>query len=183
MRYTKSWDEFGHDLKKLVNMMGDYRPDIIVPMLVGGSVPGGILSEMLGVRYVRPIDVTRKDDKREIIFPVNGEIASDLHGLNLLLLDDDAPTGLGIEHCANLYQEKGAIVKKAAVYVNSKSHHLVDFYGEKRDPLPNMPWKPARSGDRIITQPTPVPETLHIIQVRDLKHLLRQEYGFHAVRT
>jgi hypoxanthine phosphoribosyltransferase len=152
MQITKSWQEFEVAIDKLVEMMGDYKPDVIIPSMNGGLVPAGILAEKLSqkdslpFRDVRPISIERIGDKRIIRYDVQGDIS----GLNVLLLDDDLPTGKGFQHAKQEFQRRGAKVKIAAVYVNSISEKLADFYGEKLDPLPNLPWKPTRSGDRIV---------------------------------
>ena len=146
MQVNKTWQEFEADIDSLVEMMGDYRPDVIVPSMCGGLVPAGILAEKLKVRDVRPISIERVGEERRIVYDVQGDIS----GLNVLLLEDDMPTGSGFVHAKNVYEQRGANVKVAAVYVNSVSEGIANFYGQKLDPLPNLPWKPARSGDRKI---------------------------------
>lgn len=152
MQLNKTWQDFESDIEKLVDMMGDYQPDAIIPSMCGGLVPAGILVEKLGKRYgspfrdVRPISILRRGDERLIAYDVQG----DLSGLHVLLLEDDLPSGKGFEFVRGVYQSRGALVKIAAVYVNSVSVSLADFYGQKLDPLPNLPWKPARAGDRLI---------------------------------
>lgn len=144
----KSWEEFVRDIDHLIEMMGNYRPDVIVPSMCGGLVPAGILAEKLGIKDVRPISIERKGDERTIVYNVQG----DLKGLKVLLLEDDLPSGKGFVVVKDQYQRQGAEVRIAAVYVNSESKNITDFFGEKRDPLPNLPWKPARRGDRIVNQ-------------------------------
>ncbi|MEK6857092.1 MAG: hypothetical protein AABX39_00725 [Nanoarchaeota archaeon] len=59
------------------------------------------------------------------------------------------PSGKGFLFVKEKYKKRGADVKIAAVYVNSESKKIADFYGEFLDPLHNLPWKPARSGNRL----------------------------------
>ncbi len=153
MQENKTWQEFETDIDKLVEMMGDYRPDVIVPSMNGGLVPAGILAEKLSQKYgvpfrdVRPISIEREGNTRRIAYDVQG----DLSGQNILLLEDDLPSGKGFQHAKQEFEKRGASVKIAAVYVNSVSEPFADFYGEKLDPLPNLPWKPVRAGDRLIS--------------------------------
>ncbi len=146
MAISKSWDEFIGDVDKLVESFGSYRPDVIVPSMCGGLVPAGIVAERLGIKDTRPISIERKGTTRRITYDIQGDIA----GMKILLLEDDLPTGKGFIFAKEYYQSKGALVKIAAVYVNSESEKIADYFGRKHDPLPNLPWKPARAGDRII---------------------------------
>lgn len=145
-RHKKMWGEFEKDVRSMVGIMGDYRPDIIVPSMCGGLVPAGMVSELLGVKDVRPISIERRGDERIIVYDVQGDVA----GKSILLLEDDLPSGKGFLHAKGVYEGRGAEVKIAAVYVNSKSEAVADFYGQVLNPLPDLPWKPARSGDRIV---------------------------------
>lgn len=147
----KSWEDFVKDIDRLIEMMGDYRPDVIVPSMRGGLVPAGILAEKLDIKDIRPISIERKGDERTIAYDVHG----DLRGLKVLLLEDDLPSGKGFIVVKEQYEKQGAEVKIAAVYVTSQSESVADFFGEKRDPLPNLPWKPARAGDRIVDESRP----------------------------
>lgn len=142
----KSWDEFTKDVDFLIKAMGDYRPDVIIPSMRGGLVPAGILAEKLSIKDVRPVSIQRKGESRIIAYDIQG----DIKGLKVLLLEDDMPTGKGFIFAKKEYEERGAEVKIAAIYVNSTSEKVADFFGRKYDPLPNLPWKPARAGDRIV---------------------------------
>jgi len=149
---TKSWLEFEADINNLIETMEEYKPDVIVPSMCGGLVPAGIIAEKLAQKHgspfrdIRPISIERDGDKRRIVYDVHG----DLTGLNVLLLEDDMPSGKGFQYVKGEFQKRGANVKIAAVYVNPTSEQFADFYGRKLDPLPNLPWKPARSGNRLM---------------------------------
>ncbi len=151
MQQNKTWQEFGNDIDKLIEMMKNYKPDVIIPSMCGGLVPAGILVEKLSRKYgspfrdVRPISIKREENSRSIVYDVQGNIS----GLKVLLLEDDMPSGKGFLFVKKEYTKRGADVKIAAVYVNSKSKKIADFYGEFSSQLPNLPWKPARSGNRV----------------------------------
>jgi len=142
----KSWEEFVEDIDKTIEMMKSYKPDIIVPSMNGGLVPAGILAEKLGIKDVRPVSIERIGEKRKMAYDIQG----DVKGKKILLLEDDLPTGKGFIFLRNILEKKGAEVRIAAVYVNYISKKVADFYGEDLDVLPDLPWKPAREGDRII---------------------------------
>ena len=44
-------------------------------------------------------------------------------------------------------------VRIAAVYVTPQAAKATDFYAKVLEPLPNLPWKPSRIGDKIIPFP------------------------------
>jgi len=141
-----SWNEFIEHIDNLIKMMKDYRPDVIVPSMVGGLIPAGILAEKLNIKDVRPISIERVGEERRIVYDVQGNIK----GKNILLLEDDLPTGKGFVYVKKVLEDRGAKVKIAAVHVNNISREIADFYGKYIDPLPNLPWKPSRFGDRIV---------------------------------
>jgi len=143
----KTWEEFEKDIDKLIEMMGSYNPDIIVPSMCGGLVPAGIIAEKLKIKDVRPISIERIGEERKVVYDIQGEV----EGKKILLLEDDLPTGKGFILLKGILEKKGAEVKIAAVYINKKSKGVADFYGELLDPLPNLPWKPSRSGDRKLS--------------------------------
>ncbi len=142
----KTWVEFESDVVKLIKNMRGFKPDVIVPSMRGGLVPGALIAETLGVKDVRPISIERIGEERRIGYDVQGKIK----GLKLLLVEDDLPIGIGAVFAKKFLEQKGAAVKISAVYVNNLSCKVVDFYGELIDPLPDLPWKPSRNGDRIV---------------------------------
>jgi len=142
----KTWKEFEQDIDKLIEKMSSYSPDILVPSMCGGLVPAGIIAEKLKIKDVRPVSIERMGEKRKVVYKIQGSVKN----MNVLLLEDDLPTGKGSIYLKRILEERGAEVKIAAIYVNSKSKEVADFYGEISDPLPDLPWKPTRSGDRIL---------------------------------
>ncbi len=154
MRPYKDELAFSADVMKLIESFGDYHPDVIVPLLRGGSAPQVYVAESLGVMDVRPVSIERLEvgtpsEKRTIAYPPNGDIG-DVDGLDVLLLEDDIPTGKSLLFAKQYLESKGARVKIAAVYVKPDTKHIADFYGEVCDPLPDLYWKPSRAGNRVV---------------------------------
>ena len=141
----KSWDEFYSDILKLVKNFGDYRPDIICPCMTGGLVVGGVVARLLEIKDVRPIDIERKGDERILAYDIQGGI----EGKKVLLLEDDLPTGKGPAVVKKIFEQRGAEVKIAAVYVSPVGEKVSDFYVEVMEHLPDYPWKKQHSGDRL----------------------------------
>lgn len=142
----KSWEEFAADVKHLTDSLGEWRPDIIVPAMRGGLIPAVLISEWIDIKDVRPISIDRIGEVRSIGYDVMGDVS----GKSILLVEDDLPTGKGFMFTKKHLEQKGAVVKTAAVYVNEISRSLVDYFGSFQDPLPDLPWKPSRAGDRIV---------------------------------
>jgi hypoxanthine phosphoribosyltransferase len=144
MNIKKNWQDFELDVYKLADKMGDYKPDVIVPSMAGALVPAGIISEVLKVKDIRPINIERSGKGRRIVYDIKGDIT----GLKILLLEDSMNTGFGLLSAKKIYENRGAKVKIASVYVNEQSEKIADFFGEKLEFLPNFPWKPNREEDR-----------------------------------
>lgn len=145
MRSTKTWEQFHADTLKLVETLGDYRPDVIVPCMLGGLIPGTIVAKALDIKEVRPIDIEREGNERRLAYDLQGSI----EGEKVLILEDDLPTGKGPVAIKKQFEERGAEVKIAAVYVTPLSEKVTDFYAEVIEELPNWPWKKQHSGDRL----------------------------------
>ncbi len=141
----KSWQQVHFDSLALAGKVRAFKPDIISPCMLGGLVPGMIIAKALGIKDVRPIDIEREGNERRLAYDVQGDIA----GKRVLLLEDDLPTGKGPAVVKKLFEERGAEVKIAAVYVNEKSAKIADFYAALLDKLPDYPWKKQHSGDRL----------------------------------
>lgn len=141
---------FREDVNRLISMMGNYKPDIIIPLLRGGQAPCVYVAEHLGVMDVRPMSIERRQEERIVVFPPDGNIG-DVDDLDVLLLEDDVPTGKSLLYAKQFLLKKGARVKIAAVYVLPETKEITDYYGLVLSPLPHMYFKPSRSGDRIVT--------------------------------
>ncbi len=141
----KSWQQVHLDSLTLAKKVSSFKPDIIVPCMLGGLVPGMIVAKALGIKDVRPIDIEKEGAERRIAYDIQG----DIKGKKVLLLEDDLPTGKGPVVAKKIFEERGAEVKIAAVYVNARSVKIADFYAEELDELPDWPWKKQHSGDRL----------------------------------
>jgi len=149
MRPYRDEVQFKIDVQRLITKMEDYRPDIIVPLLRGGQAPCVYIAEQLKIIDVRPISIERINEKRNIVFPPKGNIGK-VNGKKILLLEDDIPTGKSLIYAKKFYESKGADVKIAAVYVLPETKNIANFYGVEMVELPDMYFKPSRSGDRIV---------------------------------
>ncbi len=141
----RTWEQYYSDITKLTERLGVYRPDIIVPSMLGGLIPGAIMAKQLGIKDIRPIDIEREGNVRRLVYDVHGSIA----GKKVLLVEDDLPTGKGPAVVKKIFEERGAEVKIASVYVCSVSKPIVDFYSSVCKNLPDYPWKKFHAGNRL----------------------------------
>jgi len=140
-----AWKDYHRDMLLLAEMLEGWRPDIIAPSMLGGLIPAAIIAKRLGIKDVRPIDIERKGEERRLAYDVQGEMG----GKRVLLLEDDLPTGEGFRVVKGIFQERGANVKIAAIYVTPTSRGIADYFVEVRDRPPDYPWKPFHDGDRV----------------------------------
>jgi hypoxanthine phosphoribosyltransferase len=140
-----SWLQYHADILLLKEQLGNYRPDVIVPCMLGGLIPGAILAKSLGITDVRPIDIARKGAERWLAYDVQGDIA----GKKVLIVEDDLPTGIGPVLIKKQFEQRGAEVKIASIYVTQTSKPLVDFFVRELEQPPDYPWKKGHAGDRL----------------------------------
>ena len=145
MNPGKTLQELYNDILKLEESLQDYRPDVIVPCMLGGLLPGMVLAKLLGIKDVRPIDIEREGEERRLAYDVQGS----LKGKKVLIVEDDLPTGKGPVEIKKQFEQRGAEVKIAAVYVNALSQKVTDFYAAVLEELPDYPWKKQHAGDRL----------------------------------
>ncbi len=145
MNPAKTLQQLYDDILKLKENLQDYRPDVIVPCMLGGLLPGMVLAKLLDIKDVRPIDIEREGEERRLAYDVQGS----LKGKKVLIVEDDLPTGKGPVAIKKQFEQRGAEVKIAAVYVNPLSQKLTDFYAAVLEELPDYPWKKQHAGDRL----------------------------------
>ena len=136
------WAKYHSDILGLIPKMGNYRPDVIAPVMIGGLVPCAILAKALGIYDVRPIDIGRKDDERWLSYDVQGGI----EGKRILILEDDLKTGKGPLLVKKIFEERGAHVKIGAIYVRKDMIEKVDYYSSID--TPKYPYKKLNMGDK-----------------------------------
>jgi hypoxanthine phosphoribosyltransferase len=116
----------------------DGTPDIIVGILRGGMIPAVRLAHALGVREVRALDVTHTvqdgANASKTDHPIVRNLASlgDLSGLDVLLVDDIAGSGLTMRACRSLAAEAGACMIRTAACVLNEAN-WPHAYGDLHD--------------------------------------------------
>ena len=140
-----TWKQYHADILALADKISEYNPDVIVPCMIGGLIPGAIIAKHLGISDVRPIDIERRGSERHLVYDVQGE----LRGKRVVIVEDDLPTGIGPKMVKELFERRGAEVKIAAIYVTPQSQEIVDYYVEMPEQPYDYPWKERHIGDRV----------------------------------
>lgn len=142
-RFPVSWDQFHRDSRALAWRLSSIRNfRALVAVTRGGMVPAAIVARELGIRVVETVGIASYDyDKQSdiaVLKKISAEIAGDLGGEDVLVVDDLVDTG-----------KTGMVVKKmlpkchfAAVYAKPMGKTVVDTYVTEvsQDTWIFLPW-------------------------------------------
>ena len=145
-----TWDKWVKLLYEIIKQIrASYQPDIIVPSMNGGLIPATIIASKLKIKDIRPISVGRRFTKRYLIYPKKGGLGN-LRGKKILIVEDDALTGLSLDYIIKFLLKNGAAeVRSTCVF---KYHGLenIDYYARNVKKFPNYPWKKPHFANRGI---------------------------------
>jgi len=128
-RFPVSWDQFHRDSRALAWKLSSVRPfRALIAITRGGMVPAAIVARELGIRVIETVGVASYDYDTQgdiaVLKKISAEIAGDLQGEDVLIVDDLVDTG-----------KTGQIVKQmlpkahlAAVYAKPMGKTVVDTY-------------------------------------------------------
>jgi hypoxanthine phosphoribosyltransferase len=145
-REELDWSLYGTAVRELAQMVADdgYQPDIILAIARGGLFVAGSLGYALAVKnlYVMNVEYYTGVDERldvPVMLPPYVDFI-DLHGSNVLIVDDVADTG----HTLNLVRNHcdGKVGAVAAAVLYEKSHSVVkcEYIWRRTDRWINFPW-------------------------------------------
>ena len=126
---TLSWKRF-HELgcALAASAATDGAPDVIVGVVRGGMMPAVLIAHQLGVRTVRAFDAMHTVDDSvnapKLTVPAVRDIDSlgDLTGLDVLIVDDVAGSGMTAEVCVEHVGRAGAARVRTAVLVVNEAN-------------------------------------------------------------
>lgn len=124
-----SWQRF-HELGRALaaSAAADGAPDVIVGVVRGGMMPAVLIAHQLGVRTVRAFDATHTVDDSvnapKLTVPAVRDIDSlgDLTGLDVLIVDDVAGSGMTAQVCVEHVGRAGAARVRTAVLVVNEAN-------------------------------------------------------------
>lgn len=144
-----NWKEWDKLVKKVIQKIrkARYKPDILVPFMKGGLLPGGIIAARLKMKDVRPVSIGRRGKERYFIHPKGGKIGK-IKGTKILIIEDDVPTGRSVKFAKRHFLAQGVKEVKVACVFKYKGVKGVDFFAKEVKKFPKYPWKITHLGER-----------------------------------
>lgn len=140
-----SWDHF-HTLVGKIKKQIKTKPNIIVSIGKGGSIPGVILAEMLECNNLNLGLKSYKGQTRGSIHEYQPITCFDnLRDLNILIVDDIADSGETFEYAVKKFKGNGCEkVETASVFYKPCSKFKPDSYAEEVEETTWIvqPWEP-----------------------------------------
>lgn len=129
------WQTFDEEVKILAGKV-TAKPDVIVGIVRGGIVPARLLAKHLGVKEMYAISVKKAGPNRVL----TSEIKESLAGKSALLVEDVLETAGSILIAKEYLENRGAIVRTAALYVQKQTMLMPDHYLGMVVDIPTFPW-------------------------------------------
>lgn len=129
------WQKFETEIHKLTSKISK-KPDIVIPIVRGGLIPGRLLAKYLGIKDMYALTIKKLDSERKITSAIN-EV---LDGKNILLVEDVLETGTSMMAAKDYLIAKGAIVQTAALYFLPETKIKPDYYISEKPTVPTFPW-------------------------------------------
>jgi hypoxanthine phosphoribosyltransferase len=139
-----SWDATVGYCEELAGKIRDFRPEMIVGLSRGGLVPARIMSDLLGVDDVGILGVKfYKAMGKATDFPkITQELAMDIGGKRILVVDDVADTGRSLVVAKDYLQRKGAgEIKIATIHYKPNSIFKPDYFVASTSAWIVYPWE------------------------------------------
>lgn len=136
MRQSLSWDELAAEVGRLAELITT-KPDSIGVVMRGGMVPARILASKLRVPTVYGITLTKNGSERQMVVNVSDNMV----GKTVLVVEDMLETGVSLMAVKAYFEELGATVQTAALYILPTAQIKPDYYLNERQDVPHFPWE------------------------------------------
>ncbi len=131
----------------------NYRPDIIVAVARGGTVPARILTDLLETPALCFIQIEFYSDiqKTQPQPTLKQILTTQITGKKTLLVDDIADTGESLKLAQTYLQQQGAQqIKTATLYQKLQTAFIPDFYEKLTTSWVVFPWDTKETLRKII---------------------------------
>jgi len=138
-------NDLHRDSVVLAQKLKQYNPDILVPCMIGGLIPGAIIAKELDIKDVRPISIDRIGDRRPISY--NIQDPDDIKNKIVVIVEDDLRSGIGPQEAKQYFIGLGAKeVIIASIYIRSITQGC-DVYVVINEDV-KYTWKIQKGGDK-----------------------------------
>ena len=145
-REILAWPDYGVGVRELARQIADdgFEPDIILGIARGGLIPTGSLGYALSIKncYMMNVEYYTDVDERldvPVILPPYLELV-DLHGSNVLVVDDVADTGHTLAKVYEFVTHSVNETRAAVLYEKPASVIKCDYVWRRTDRWINFPW-------------------------------------------
>ncbi len=145
-REILTWERFGDATRALAEQVADsgFRPDIVLAVARGGLTVAGALAYALSVKNCFAMNVefyTGVDERLDVpvVLPPTLDLV-DIAGLNVLVADDVADTGLTLELVRGVIAAHVGDARAAVLYQKSRSVIDAEYVWRHTDRWINFPW-------------------------------------------
>ena len=143
--YIPKWEEIEEGILTITERMlsDDFVPDVIVAILTGGVIPAKLMSDVLGIKSMRYIDVKlyKGVNSRENKPIVRAVYVDSLENKKVLVIDDVSDTGETLDFVGNVIAMfNPSLVRTATIFVKPWSRKYPDYYYKVVDKWIIFPW-------------------------------------------
>lgn len=143
--FIPKWEEIEDGVLNIVEKMinDSFMPDVIVAVLTGGVIPAKLISDALGIRNIRYIDIkfyrgVEVKGRKPVIKAV---YVDNVEGKNVLIIDDVADSGETLDAVSNIItMYNPSLIRSATIYVKPWSRKYPDYYYKLLDKWIIFPW-------------------------------------------
>lgn len=143
--FTPKWEEIEEGILYIVEKMinENFIPDTLVAVLTGGVIPAKLVSDALGIKNIKYIDVKfyKGIESRERKPVIKAVYVDNIENKNILIIDDVADTGETLDAVSNiLTMYNPSMIRSATIYVKPWSRKYPDYYYKLLDKWIIFPW-------------------------------------------
>ncbi|BCU69525.1 phosphoribosyltransferase [Stygiolobus caldivivus] len=143
--YIPKWEEIEEGILNMTERMlsEDFIPDVIVAILTGGVIPAKLMSDVLGIKNMRYIDVKfyKGVGNRESKPIVRAVYVDNIENKKVLVIDDVSDTGETLDFVGNVIAMfNPSLVRTATIFVKPWSRKYPDYYYKVVDKWIIFPW-------------------------------------------
>ncbi len=143
------WEAWTRLVTEIIkDIKGNYKPDILIPVMNGGSVPCAIIATKLKIKDIRPVNIGRLNHQRFFLYPKDGDINT-IKNKKVLIVEDDAYTGLSLDFIRKNCIKKGASEVRTVCIFKKRGIENINYFARIVDKFPEYPWKKPYFGDKI----------------------------------